>query len=96
MDPRKAVPLDDPAAAGGHDAQRALEQRALRNVRSLLDKLEGREKTRQRSSWKLLAWLLVGMGIALVVGYAMLRTVQGPGQTRVITTQPAKAPDTPR
>jgi hypothetical protein len=95
MDPQKALPVNDSSAAT-HDAQRELEQRALRNVRSLVDKLEGRERARHRSSLKLLAWLVLGMAIAVGIGYAMLRAAHGPGETRVITTNPAKGAEAPR
>jgi len=94
MDPREAMPAGDTPAS--HDAQRALEQRALRNVRSLLDKLEGRERARRTGSWKLLAWLVLGMAIALGVGYALLASVHGRGESRVITIDPAKGPGAPR
>lgn len=53
-----------------HDAQRAMEQRSLRNVRSLLDKLEGEEalerRTRRRIGWAL-AFVMV---VAVAGGYA--------------------------
>jgi hypothetical protein len=73
------------------DAQRALEQRALRNVRSLVDKLETGERRDARRSLRLLAWLLVGLVIGAAVAYAVLRIERGPvqsGEIRVKTPPP--------
>jgi hypothetical protein len=74
------------------DAQRELERRALRNVRSLVDNLERRERGDTRRNLRLLAWLLVGMAIAVAIGYAALRLVRGPVETREIVLTPAPAP----
>ena len=93
MDPRKALEMDDPAA---HDAQRELERRALKNVRALIDKLEGQERRRRSGSLKVLAWLVAGMAVAIAIGYAMLLATQGPGETRVIITAPGKGPAAPQ
>ena len=53
-----------------NDAQRTLEQKSLRNVRSLLDKLETEEalerRTRRRIGWA----LVVVMVVACAGGYA--------------------------
>lgn len=77
------------------DAQRNLERRALRNVRSLVDKLENRDRMDSRRSVRLLAVLLVATAVVVGLGYAAVRMAQGPGASRVITTEP-KAPDAPR
>jgi hypothetical protein len=71
------------------DAQRELERRALRNVRSLVDNIERRERHDTRRNLRLLAWLLVGMAIAVGIGYAALRLVRGPVETREIVLTPA-------
>jgi len=48
-----------------HDAQRALEQRSLRNVRALIDKLEAEasaeKRTRNRAAW------IAGIAVALLL-----------------------------
>ncbi|HEX6634142.1 MAG TPA: hypothetical protein VF038_09225 [Usitatibacter sp.] len=74
------------------DAQRELERRALRNVRSLVDNLERRERGDTRRNLRLLAWLLVGMAIALGIAYAAMRLVRGPVETREIVLTPTPAP----
>lgn len=55
-----------------HDAQRALEQKSLRNVRSLLDKIETEaeieRRTRRRIGWA----LLVVAVVAIAGGFAWL------------------------
>lgn len=51
-----------------HDAQRALEQRSLRNVRALLDKLE-REAAREKRMRKGVAW---GFGVAIAAAFIAL------------------------
>jgi surfactin synthase thioesterase subunit len=61
-----------------HDAQRELEQRALRNVRSLVDNLEKGERRDARRNLRLAAWLLVGIAIGAAVAYAVLRVERGP------------------
>jgi hypothetical protein len=56
----------------GDDAQRGLEQRALRNVRGLVDKMETQEGDDSRAQRRLLAWLLVGvLAVAGLIGYAL-------------------------
>jgi hypothetical protein len=75
-----------------HDAQRELEQRALRNVRSLVDKLEKGERRDARRNLRLVAWLLVGLVIGVVAAYAVLRIQHGPvrsGEIRVSPSPPA-------
>ncbi|HZZ94335.1 MAG TPA: hypothetical protein VFE23_17370 [Usitatibacter sp.] len=68
-----------------HDAQREMEQRSLRNVRSLLDRLEHEEdlerRTRRRIGWALLVAALVVAG-GVIAWYAL----RGPEQSsRTIT-----------
>jgi fatty acid desaturase len=67
-----------------HDAQRALEQRSLRNVRALLDKLE-QEAQVERKTRKRLAWVIgVVMAAALVALYALAFSRAADGNGRVI------------
>jgi hypothetical protein len=49
------------------DAQRELEQQALRNVRGLVDRIEALETTERRSERKLLLALLV-VGLLMAIG----------------------------
>ncbi len=77
-----------------HDVQRELEQRALRNVRALVDKVEGDDQARRRRSLRLLAWLLVGMVVGVAAAYVAIRLTHGPGESRVITIEPAKRGET--
>ena len=77
-----------------HDAQRELEQRALRNVRALVDKVEGDDQARRRRSLRLLAWLIAGMVVGVVAAYVAIRLTHGPGESRVITIEPAKRGET--
>lgn len=50
------------------DTQRELEQRALRNVRGLVDSLDTADKIDHRTQKKLFAWIVVGAlaGIAVL------------------------------
>jgi hypothetical protein len=50
-----------------HDAQREMEQRSLRNVRSLLDRLE-REAELERRTHKRVGWLLVVIMVVALGG----------------------------
>jgi hypothetical protein len=61
----------DPA---GHDAQRGLEHRALRNVRGLVERMEADEDAKRRSQ----KWVLAGLAaIVVVVGAIVAFTVGG-------------------
>lgn len=77
----------------GHDAHREMEQRALRNVRGLLDRMEGEE---QEERWKLRRFLIViGVVIAVfaLVLAVMIANLKGPGQGKaVVLPPPAGAP----
>lgn len=88
--------MDDPSTIASDDAQRELERRALRNVRSLVDKLESGEAERRRASLRVLGWLLAGMAIVIAIGYAAYRVANGPGETRVIKMEPARRADDAR
>jgi hypothetical protein len=52
------------------DAQRELEQRALRNVRGLVDKMEGLDRIDQLAQRRTLVGITVGalIGVAVIVG----------------------------
>jgi hypothetical protein len=89
----------DPARSTD-EAQRDLERRALRNVRSLVDNLQNRDRVDGRRSLRLLAVAVIATALVVGVGYAVVRIVSGPAATREITTplpRPAEGPRvTPR
>jgi hypothetical protein len=68
-----------------HDAQRAMEQKSLRNVRSLLDKLESEEalerRTRRRIGWA----LVVVTVVAVAGGYAWIESRHHRGELITLT-----------
>jgi len=53
-----------------NDAQRELEQRALRNVRGLVDRIEDTDQLEARKQRRLVIWLLVGAAV-LAVAFAV-------------------------
>ena len=76
-----------------HDAQRELEQRALRNVRGLVDKMDSIE-TFERRSQKRLLWGIIGGAVVVVVYIvgAVLMSKNRSDSGRTITFEPpAKA-----
>ena len=54
-------------APASHDAQRELEQRALRNVRGLVDKMETIEHIDQRAQRRMLLWIVTAALVAVVI-----------------------------
>jgi hypothetical protein len=92
----EANAVDDPAAPPGDEAQRALERRALKNVRSLVDNLQNRDRIDARRSVRLLAALLAGTALVVGLGYMVVRIVSGPAATREITTTLPKPAEGPR
>lgn len=50
-----------------NDAQRELEQRALRNVRGLVDKIEDAERLEGRAQRRVLVGLVAGCALAVAV-----------------------------
>ena len=76
----------------GEDSQRELERHALRNVRGLVDKMEGIEETSRRTQRRLVVWILVGvLAVAAVVGYVIWRAGEKYGAKPVVI-DPAKLP----
>lgn len=88
--------MSDSPARPPDDAQRDLERRALRNVRSLVDNLQARDRLDSRRSLRLLAALLAVTALVVGVGYAVVRAVSGPAAQREITTAVPKAAEAPR
>ena len=75
------------------DAQRELEQRALRNVRALVDKYEDKDASDAKSARRLLIVIVAAiLGIvAIVYVTTQLRTRDEPPRTYVLPP-PANAP----
>ena len=83
------VPAHDSA---GHDAQRELEHRALRNVRGLVDRMEADERAKGRSQ-KWIAAGLVALAVILIGSVIALISFQKPDEARELTVTPvSKAP----
>jgi cytochrome c-type biogenesis protein CcmH/NrfG len=75
----------------GHDAQRDLEQRALRNVRVLVDRIEGEEEAKRRSQ----KWVVgVLVAVVAVLGVIVMTSVgRKPGSVQeIVVSPPSKAP----
>ncbi len=74
----------------GHDAQRDLEHRALRNVRGLVDRIQAEETVRQKTQ----KWLLAGIAIAVVAVSAVVAVVvtQDRGAGHEVTIAPVSKP----
>jgi hypothetical protein len=81
--------MSDPVS--GDDAQRELEQRALRNVRGLVDKMNTIESTATRNQKRMLVALIVA--VAVVVGGIVAAVVYVSHQSgRPVVIDPAKLP----
>jgi hypothetical protein len=77
-------------AQRGEDAQRELEQRALRNVRGLVEHMERDDRASQRTQWKIVAGIVVGV-VVLMVALLVLTDRQRkgalPGEVREVPAQ---------
>ena len=71
------------------DAQRELEQRALRNVRTLVDKIESTEEHDARVQRRLLLAIVVG---AILVAATLGVVVMRQDRPRPVVLDPAKLP----
>ena len=76
---------------GDDDAQRTLEQQALKNVRSLVDNLESREASERRLQKRIIVASLaaVALGVAVVFGARFLGG--GPVRTEIVVQPPPPA-----
>ena len=74
------------------DAQRELEQRALRNVRGLVDKMEGLDRIDERSQKRALIGITIGalLGVAVIVG--AIAYVSNRQEAKPVVIDPAKLP----
>jgi hypothetical protein len=68
------------------DAQRTLEQRSLRNVRSLLDKLE-RDADREKRTRRIIGWALAAALVLVCAGFfAYLKSTHERVPAQIILT----------
>lgn len=76
----------------GHDAQRELEHKALRNVRGLVERMEADEQARRKSQ----KWIVTGIAAIVVVLIAAVlawTSARDSGEAREIPLAPvSKAP----
>ena len=77
--------------ATSHDAQREMQQRSLRNVRALLDKLEAEERDKRTSLVRELVIVGVIVLVLAVVGGAMFLYVQHAKEERRKAYKPPAA-----
>jgi multisubunit Na+/H+ antiporter MnhC subunit len=75
-------------ATNNDEAQRDREQKALMNVRALVDKLEEKEIREKASQKKVVTWLVIGIAGGALMLYLATR-VMAPGETREIKSSPA-------
>jgi len=89
------MPNESPSNAPSHDAQREMEQRALRNVRALVDKIQD-EDSRRKVTLKTVLLTVAGVVAFIVIGIALI-VAKGKNDRRdsnsvVILPPPANAP----
>ena len=80
--------------APNDDTQRELEQRALRNVRGLVDKMEGHDAHDTRTQRRYLVGIVVGgIVVMLILALGVWSLSRGRSDARVIESSvPAKQP----
>ena len=71
------------------EAQRELEQRALRNVRNLVDKIDATEEADARTQRRVLAAIVVG---AVLVAGAIAVVLAYSDKQKPVVIEPAKLP----
>ena len=73
----------------GDDAQREMEQRALRNVRGLVDKIESDDQLAKRSQMRTLIGLVLGaVAIAVLLGIGI--AMRDRGRNEIVVPPPPK------
>ena len=74
----------------GNDAQRALEQKALRNVRGLVDRMQAKEEEERRSR----KWVVVVLAVAVValVAIVSVSLSRKPSDTQEIVVPAPRTP----
>lgn len=75
------------------DAQREMEQRALRNVRALVDKFEGEDARKQKSARHLAVVIVVSILVLAAVGFLAIRlTARDEAVQTLILPPPSNVP----
>ena len=79
------------------DTQRELEQRALRNVRGLVDTLDTMEKVDRRAQRKLFAMIVGGaiVGVAVLASVVVYIATKPAGKGAIVIERAAPPPPTP-
>jgi hypothetical protein len=75
----------------GHDAQRELEHRALRNVRHLVDRIQADDEARRRNQ----KWVIAGIAAIVVVMGAVIAVMVGKqreASQEIVISPVSKAP----
>jgi hypothetical protein len=75
-----------------HDAQRELEQRALRNVRGLVDKIDSIERIDHRAQKRMLTTIIVGALLVVAAIVASVMYISGKESGKSVVIHPAKPP----
>ena len=78
-----------PTNGPSHDAQREMEQRALRNVRALVEKIEDEESRNRSSARKVNIALAVFVGVILLILGAILLRPAAPPPTVLVLPPPS-------
>jgi hypothetical protein len=82
-----------------HDAQREMEQRALRNVRGLVDKVEEMDKVDNVSQRRLLVTIVIAaivvLGLLVLIGVLGQKQPRGTPVELKLPTSPATPPAAP-
>lgn len=81
--------MNSPLNSSSDEAQRTLEQRALRNVRSLVDRIDAGEEADSRVQRRLLAAIVIG---AVLVAVAIAVTLLYAEKQKPAPIDPAKLP----
>jgi len=70
-----------------NDAQREMEQRALRNVRGLVDKVEGQDLADKRAERRLLKRLAVGVFVLFAIFAGLFAYISANQSGKTITIE---------
>lgn len=74
------------------DAQRSLEQHALRNVRGLVEKVETLEAADKRTERRMLKGLAIGVAVMVIAFVAAFAWISGKQAGKEVVIDPAKLP----
>jgi hypothetical protein len=78
-----------------HDAQREMEQRALRNVRGLVDKMEDHDRLDAAKQRRVVYGLVGGIALAIAIVVALVIVRNRVPPTEVVIPPPSGAPAAP-